>query len=100
AITTVVGYSVVLKDALSIVGLIIMIFICIFPLLKIMIITLIYKFVASVMEPVVDRKIIDCLSSVGGSFTVIFSSLLCVAIMFFIMITIITTTGRLIMTVG
>ncbi|KMT21343.1 stage III sporulation protein AE [Clostridium cylindrosporum] len=100
AITTVVGYSLVLKDAISILGLLIMIWICIFPLLKIIMISLIYKFVGAVMEPVVDKKIINCLSSVGSSFTVIFSSVLCTAIMFFIMITIITSTGRLIMTVG
>lgn len=100
AITTVVGYSLVLKDALSILGLIIVVFICIFPLIKIIIISLIYKFVGAVMEPIVDKKIINCLSSVGSSFTVIFSCVLCVAIMFFIMITIITSTGRLIMTVG
>ncbi|MEG0371594.1 MAG: stage III sporulation protein AE, partial [Clostridium sp.] len=45
AITTVVGYSIILKDAISVIGLIIMIFICLFPLVKIIIISLIYKFV-------------------------------------------------------
>ena len=100
AITTVVGYSLVLKDALSLIGLVVMIFICLFPLLKIILISLIYKFVAAVMEPVVDRKITGCLTSIGGSLTVIFSSVLSMAIMFFIMITIITSTGKLILTVG
>lgn len=100
AITTVVGYSLVLKDALSIIGLIIIIFICVFPLLKIIIISLIYKFVGAVMEPIVDKKIVNCLSSVGGSITVVFASVICVTVMFFIMITIISSTGKLIMTVG
>lgn len=100
AITTVIGYSIVLKDALSIIGLVIMVCICLFPLLKIILISLIYKFVGAVMEPVVDKKITNCLTSVGSSLTVIFSSILCIAIMFFIMITIITSTGKLIMTVG
>lgn len=100
AITTVIGYSLVLKDALSIIGLVIMVCICLFPLFKIILISLIYKFVGAVMEPVVDKKITSCLTNVGSSLTVIFSSVLCIAIMFFIMITIITSTGRLIMTVG
>lgn len=100
AITTVVGYSLVLKDALSLIGLIIIVFICIFPLIKIVLISLIYKFVGAVMEPIVDKRITNCLSSVGSSFTIIFASLLSVSVMFFIMITIISSTGKLIMTVG
>lgn len=100
AITTVVGYSIVLKDALSLIGLVVMVFICLFPLLKIILISLIYKFVAAVMEPIVDKRITGCLTSIGGSLTVIFSSVLSMAIMFFIMITIITSTGKLILTVG
>lgn len=100
AITTVAGYSLILKDAVSIIGLIIMLFICVFPLIKIIIISLIYKFVGAVMEPVVDKKVVDCLTAAGNSFTIIFACVLSVAIMFFIFITIIASTGRLITMVG
>lgn len=100
AITTVAGYSLILKDAVSIVGLVIMLFICVFPLIKIIIISLIYKFVGAVMEPVVDKKVVDCLTAAGNSFTIIFACVLSVAIMFFIFITIIASTGRLITMVG
>jgi stage III sporulation protein AE len=99
AVTTVAGYSLVLKDAVSIAGLIIMIVICIFPIIKIIIISLIYKFVGAVMEPVVDKKVVDCLSAAGSSLTIVFASVLSVAIMFFVMVTIIASTGRLVMMV-
>ena len=99
AVATVAGYSLILKDAISIIGLIVMIFTCIFPLIKIAIIALIFKFVGAVMEPVVDKRIVDCLDSAGGSLTIIFASVLSVAVMFFIMITIIASTGRLVMMV-
>lgn len=100
AITTVAGYSLILKDAVSIVGLVIMLFICVFPLIKIIIISLIYKFVGAVMEPVVDKKVVECLTAAGNSFTIVFACVLSVAIMFFIMITIIASTGKLITLVG
>ena len=99
AVSTVAGYSLLLKDAISVVGLIVMIFICIFPLIKIAIIALIYKFVGAVMEPIVDKKIVNCLSAAGNSLTIVFACVLSVAVMFFIMITIIASTGRLVMMV-
>jgi stage III sporulation protein AE len=97
AVSTVAGYSLILKDALSIAGLIVMVFICIFPLIKIIIISLVYKFVGAVMEPVVDDRIVDCLTDVGNSLTMVFACVLSVGIMFFIMISIVASTGRLVM---
>lgn len=99
AISTVAGYSLLLKDAVSIGGVIIMILICVFPLVKIILMSLVYKFVGAVMEPVVDKRIVDCLSSVGSSLTLVFASVFSVTVMFFIMITIIISTGRLVMMV-
>jgi stage III sporulation protein AE len=97
AVSTVAGYSLILKDALSIAGLIVMVFICIFPLIKIIFISLVYKFVGAVMEPVVDDRIVDCLTDVGNSHTMVFACVLSVGIMFFIMISIVASTGRLVM---
>lgn len=99
AISTVAGYSMVLKDAISVAGLIVVVLICIFPLIKIIIISLIYKFVGAVMEPVVDKKVVKCLNATAGSLVIVFVCVLSVAIMFFIMITIIASTGRLVMMV-
>lgn len=99
AISTVAGYSLLLKDAVSIGGVVIMILICIFPLIKIILMSLVYKFVGAVMEPVVDKRIVNCLSSVGNSLTLVFASVFSVSVMFFVMITIIISTGRLVMMV-
>lgn len=100
AIQTVAGYSLILKDAVSVAGLLIMILICIFPLIKIILISLIYKFAGAVLEPIVDKRIVDSLSSVGNSLTIVFSSVLAVAVMFFIIITIIASTGKLLVMAG
>lgn len=100
AISTVASYSLVLKNAIGIAGLLIMICICLFPLIKIMLISLIYKLVGAVMEPVVDKRIVECLTSAGNVLTIVFASVLSVSVMFFIMITIIMSTGKLLVMVG
>ena len=100
AISTVAGYSLVLKDALGIIGLVFLITICVFPLLKIIVIALIYKLVGAVMQPVVDSRITSCLNNVGNSLTMVFASVLSVAVIFFIIIAIVITTGRLLTAVG
>lgn len=99
AVSTVAGYSLLLKDAVSVVGLVVMISIILFPLIKLIIIAVIYKFVGAIMEPIVDKKIVECLSSVGGAISILFASILSVAVMFFIIITIIASTGRLLVMV-
>ena len=99
AISTVAGYTAILKDAVSIAGLIVMLVISIYPLLKILLIALIYKFVGAVMEPVVDKKIVDCLGAVGNSLVIMFAAVLSAAVMLFIMITMVAQTGKLVMMV-
>ena len=99
AISTVAGYTAILKDAVSIAGLFVMLIISIYPLLKILIIALIYKFVGAVMEPVVDKKVVDCLGAVGNSLVIMFAAVLSAAVMLFIMITMVAQTGKLVMMV-
>lgn len=99
AISTVAGYTAILKDAVSVAGLFILLIISIFPLLKILIIALIYKFVGAVMEPVVDKKVVACLGAVGNSLVIMFAAVLSAAVMLFIMVTMVAQTGKLVMMV-
>jgi stage III sporulation protein AE len=99
AISTVAGYTAIFKDAVSVAGLFILLIISIYPLLKILIIALIYKFVGAVMEPVVDKKVVDCLGAVGNSLVIMFAAVLSAAVMLFIMITMVAQTGKLVMMV-
>ncbi|MCX7903953.1 MAG: stage III sporulation protein AE [Caloramator sp.] len=100
AVATVASYSLILKDALSVFGVIMIVGICIFPLIKIMIISLIYKFTCVVLEPIADGKIVEGLNAASKSLTIVFAAVLSVAIMFFIMITILASAGKVIVNVG
>ncbi|WP_461204356.1 stage III sporulation protein AE [Clostridium sp. DL1XJH146] len=94
AVSTVAGYSLLLKNALSSLGLLVIIAIVIAPIIKLLVIAFLYKIVAAVIEPVGNKKIVSTITSVGDSLILITSCLISVSIMFFIMISIMATAGR------
>lgn len=94
AVATIASYSLILKDAISTVGLITLVVTCIFPLIKIVSMIFIYKAAGALIEPISDKRIINCLNDVGNSLTLVFASVVCVAVMFFIMVTIMASTGK------
>lgn len=94
AISTVAGYSLLLKNALSTVGLIILLFIVVYPIIKIVVLALVYKFTAALIEPISDSRLVKSINSAGDSLILIMSCLISVSVMFFIMISIIATAGK------
>ncbi|MBU3226980.1 stage III sporulation protein AE [Clostridium algidicarnis] len=94
AVATVAGYSLLLKNAVSVLGLVIIIFIIITPILKLFIMAMLYKITAAFIEPISDKRIIECVSSIGDSIILIMSCVICISVMFFIMIAIIASSGK------
>lgn len=94
AVETVIGSSAILKNGIGIIGLFILIFITILPLVKIGSLLLIYKIVGAVIEPIVPKNISNFFSDVSKTLLLILISMVSVAIMFFITITIIVDTGN------
>lgn len=97
AISTVAGYSILLKNALSGLGLIILLAIVIYPIIQLFIMALLYKLTAAVIEPICDSRLVNCISSAGDSLILITSCLISVSVMFFIMVSIIATAGKMAM---
>lgn len=94
AMETVVGSSGILKNGVGIIGLGVLIFVTIFPSVKVAALMLIYKIVGAVVEPIVSKNISNFFSDMGKTLLLILISLLSIAIMFFITITIIVETGN------
>ncbi len=89
------GYMALLKHALSIYGVVIIFGICVFPVLKIGAIVLIYKLSAALVEPLGDARTAQALDIMAKHLTLVLASVVAVALMFFIMITVVSgTTGR------
>lgn len=94
AVSTVAGYSVLLKDAISGLGLIMLIVMVSFPTIKLLTNAFVYKLTAALIEPIGDKRLINSISSAGDSLILISSCVICVSIMFFIMISIIAAAGK------
>lgn len=97
AVSTVAGYSILLKNALSSVGLVIIIAILLFPVIKLLVTVVAYKLTAALIEPISDGRLVNCINSAGSSIVLIMACLICVSVMFFIMICIIAATGKIMM---
>ncbi|MFR5264082.1 stage III sporulation protein AE [Clostridium sp.] len=96
AISTIAGYSLLLKSAISSVGLIIVIGILVYPLIKLIVMIFSYRIVAALVEPVADKRMVNSISSVGDSMTMLFSAVLSVSVIFFIVIAIMASAGKFI----
>ena len=93
ALEAVVGTSLLLKNAVGLVGIIAVFFICAFPILKIVSIMLIYKIGAAIIQPIGDKMIADSLNIMGDSLTTVFVAVASVGIMFFFVIAIVIGAG-------
>ncbi|MFA6939491.1 MAG: stage III sporulation protein AE [Clostridiaceae bacterium] len=94
AVTAVASYALVLKGAVGLIGFIVVIVITVFPIIKLIVIALMFKLTAAIVEPISDGKITDLISKTSDSLIILLASLISVSVMFFILIAIISATGR------
>lgn len=88
-VDTVLGCGVILKNALGILGILIVIGICITPILKLGVLTICYKLMAGVCEVVADKKIVGLLDQIGDVFKILLAILSSISVMLIIGITLI-----------
>ena len=81
AVDTFFGCCLILKNAIGVIGVIIIIGICIMPILKIAILLICYKMLAAVSEPIADAKIIKLLEQIGDIFKVLLAILCSISVM-------------------
>lgn len=95
ATDTVLGASLLVKNAVGVVGVIILIFLCAFPAIKIFTLALVYNLSSAIMQPLGNSPIISCLSTIGKNLIFVFAALATVCLMFFLAITIIITAANI-----
>lgn len=95
AADTILSATLLLKNSLGIVGLIIILFICLFPAIKILVIAFIYKVAAAILQPLGDGPIITTLQTLGTYILYVFACLLTVSFMFLLAIVIIVAASNL-----
>lgn len=83
-VDTVIGCSNILKNAVGIVGIIVIIAICIGPIIKLTILTLSYHLVAAISQPIADAKIVKLLDEMGETFKLLLGIMSAIAVMLII----------------
>ncbi|MFC5651565.1 stage III sporulation protein AE [Paenibacillus solisilvae] len=94
AADTVMSASLLVKNAIGIAGVVILIFLCAFPAIKILTLALIYSLSAAIMQPLGDSPIVNCLQTIGKTLIYVFAAVASVGLMFFLAVTIILTAGN------
>ena len=92
---TILGAGVILKNAVGVTGLIVIITICAVPAIKLLVITLIYKVGSAALQPISDKRFIECMSASAKSSMLLLQTVFVGAVLFLLSITIVAvTTGR------
>lgn len=84
AVDTVLGCGIILKNAVGLVGVIIIIGICIVPIIKLGMLTLAYKLLAGITQPIADEKITGLLEQIGDIFKIFLAILSSISFMIII----------------
>ncbi len=86
---TILGAGVLLKNAIGVAGLIVILVICAVPILKLVILTLIFKCGSAALQPISDKRIIECISASARSAELLLHSVFVGAVLFLLSITIV-----------
>lgn len=89
AVDSVLGCGVILKNALGVIGIIVIIGICVMPVVKLGVLTIIYNLASAIIEPVSDEKIVKLLEEMGGTFKLLFGILCALSAMLIIGVTLV-----------
>lgn len=81
AVDTVLGCGILLKNAVGVVGIIVLIGICIVPILKLSILTIAYKLMSAICEPIAEKNILGLLDQIGDVYKILLAVLSSIAVM-------------------
>lgn len=84
----VLGTAVLLKNGIGMAGAVILLLVCAVPLIQMVLLVLLYQLTAAVVQPVSDKRITECISSVGEGYELMMKVLLTTLLMFLLTIAI------------
>ena len=84
AVDTVIGCTSILKNAVGIVGVIVILGICITPIIKLLLLMTTYYIGSAICQPIADEKIVKLLEQMGDTFKVLLAILCSISVMLII----------------
>ncbi len=99
-VETVMNCSVVIKNAVGVLGIVVVILIVSVPALKVAACLIMFRLCAAVLQPISDKRIVKCISELADSISNVFGMIMVVSVMFIIMLTIIINVGSTVALLG
>jgi len=84
------GTAVIIRNGIGVVGIIILVCIGIRPVIRLALLAFLYKLLAAVVQPVSDKRMTGALSTIGNGYVLFLKVLLCMELLIFITIAILS----------
>lgn len=95
AAKVVVGAGILIKNAVGVAGLVVLLILCAAPLLKLVTIALMYKVVEAVIQPVSDKRLVECVHTAGNGIVFLMKILGTALILFMLSLAIIMASSNM-----
>lgn len=84
SVDTVLGATSIIKNSIGFVGIIIIIGICVMPIIKLTVLSVLYSFMGAITEPLADKKIVDVINQMAGVFKILLGVMFFMAVLLII----------------
>lgn len=84
SVDTVLGATSLIKNSIGFVGIIIVIGICILPIIKLTVLSVMYSLVGAISEPLADKKIVNVIEQMAGIFKMLLGIMFFIAVLLII----------------
>lgn len=84
SVDTVLGATSLIKNSVGFVGIIIVIGICISPIIKLTVLSVMYSLVGAISEPLADKRIVNVINQMAGIFKILLGVMFFIAVLLII----------------
>lgn len=84
SVDTVLGATSLIKNSVGFVGIIIILGICISPIIKLTVLSVMYSLAGAISEPLADKKIVDVITQMAGVFKILLGVVFFIAVLLII----------------
>ena len=92
AAEVVLGTAVLIKNGIGVAGMIICLVVSLVPIIKIAITSLLYQLIAALIQPISDKRMVNCVSSVADGSKILLRIVFTTGVLFLITIAVVATT--------
>lgn len=85
-----VGSGIIIKNGIGLAAILVLLALCAEPLVKVGVMTFLYKILAAMIQPISDKRMIGCISSAGESGRLLGKAVVTTAVMFLVTIAMVT----------